>query len=110
MFEKHMSVTYSSTRHWTSNLRSRAGHQPYSPPTLETSTFTIWDTAGEFSKFLHSHRHKKEVRWASRPTFHIQVVTTFAGIHDEILLDGVQVTKVRELLLPLILRINYDIC
>ncbi|KAK4168246.1 hypothetical protein QBC43DRAFT_296909 [Cladorrhinum sp. PSN259] len=97
MLEMRAGASYTPQKHWTSRLRGRAGHQAFYPDTLDTSTFTFEGTTGQFSKFVSQCRKTKEPRWSPAPTFHIQVITTFAESTSHFLMDGLQVTKARDL-------------
>jgi hypothetical protein len=80
--------------HWTSYLRSRAGHKPYDPPSLSVSTFTIQDTNGRLKAIISQKGYQKAKYLTETPTFHIQVVPSAGSVYSTFDIDSEQVKKV----------------
>ena len=84
--------------HWTSYLRSRAGHKPYVIADLSVSTFTIKDASGRL-KVLLSRRGYQQVKYLTEsPTFHIQVAASEGPVHSTFDIDSEQIKKVSKAL------------
>ena len=96
--ESHIGAPYQPRDHWTSLLRSRAGYQPCENLSDDTSTFTIRDTSGAFSRFLADLGHENLARGVSTRTYHVQVVTITTGLlESEFLLSGAAMRKAETL-------------
>lgn len=97
-----MGSDFDQQRHWTSYLRSRAGHKPHDPEDSGVSTFTVSDTTGRLSKFLAARGYASETSLAHEPIFHIQVVHSIGPVGSTFNISSDQVEKVslRILTLP----------
>ena len=94
MLEKQLARAYSPARHWTSCLRSKAGISPFESPDVSQSTFTIDDELGAFTELLIQNGYKAAGAWRGRPTYHIEVNTSEAGLLSKFYLDQYQIQKV----------------
>ncbi|KAI0869992.1 hypothetical protein GGS24DRAFT_129333 [Hypoxylon argillaceum] len=90
-----MGSDFDQQRHWTSYLRSRAGHKPHDPEDSGVSTFTVSDTNGRLSKFLAARGYASETSLAHEPIFHIQVVHSIGPVGSTFNISSDQVEKAR---------------
>jgi hypothetical protein len=90
--------------HWTSHLRSRAGHIPYERAPPGVSTFTMTDNTENFSKFLIQWGYLRAASWGSSPVYHVKVVASKSDLLSEFFLDPLQVKKVSYFLYNLFSR------
>lgn len=94
MFEQHLGKSYIASLHWTSPLRTRAGHLPFHSEDETASTFTIDDhTGGLVNTLRHPYRDTNPSHQAR--LFHIEVIASEGGLGDKFCLDPDQVQKVR---------------
>lgn len=99
LLEEHLGAAYNPDVNWTSSLRSKAGFTPFSEDDdLDVSTFTILDTAGQFSGFLARHGFKKAASWRPFPTYHIEVIPSEGNLNERFCVDPAQVYKASLLL------------
>lgn len=89
---------YSPSSHWTSCLRSKAGHIPYEDHHLGRSTFTITANSDAFTKLLVQRGYAVAESWGAGLTYHIKVVASNEGLLSKFYLDPVQVKKVSAVL------------
>ncbi|KAM5358865.1 hypothetical protein ACJZ2D_014924 [Fusarium nematophilum] len=83
MLEKHMGGTYRPQEEWTSRLRARAGFRPctFNDDSI-SSTFTIQDRGGSFTRLLTRNGYRGAIRWAVQRTFHIDLITIEGNLRD----------------------------
>jgi hypothetical protein len=75
---------YSHEQHWTSERRQHAGHGIVAPADIDacTSSFTIPDQYGAFTKFLVSIGLDECEAWIDNPpTYHIEAIGTEEGLN-----------------------------
>lgn len=75
---------YSPLEHWTSERRKYAGVEPIDQADIDfcSSSFTIPDLHGAFTKFLSSSGLDECQLWMDTPpTYHIEVVGTEKGLY-----------------------------
>lgn len=89
---------YMPPTHWTSHLRSRAGHKPYDSTDSSTSTFTIRDTNGRLKTFLSRKGYQQVKFLTESPTFHIHVVVPEGSAHSTFDIGSEQIKKVSKAL------------
>ncbi|KIN03398.1 hypothetical protein OIDMADRAFT_117507 [Oidiodendron maius Zn] len=85
--------------HWTSHLRSRAGHKPYVTTDLSISTFTLRDTNGRLKSLLLQKGYQQVKYLTESPTFHIQVAASEGPVHSTFDIGSEQVNKAEKLAL-----------
>src|SRR5436305_1113884 len=67
---------YIPDEHWTSNLRTKAGHTAFTDERGKSS-FTIVDTDGLFTTIIAENGYPDARAWRSRPpTWHLEVKST----------------------------------
>ncbi|KAF2679081.1 hypothetical protein K458DRAFT_408347 [Lentithecium fluviatile CBS 122367] len=96
LLEKQLGSDFIPEVHWTSSLRSKAGLLPFLKGKMTTSTFTINDLHGTFSKILANNGYKVASSWRPSPTFHIDVVPSEGDLTEAFCLDPNQVRKAWE--------------
>jgi len=77
--------SYSPANNWTSILRSRAGHPPYTYSYKAMgcpTTFTMNDKTGRLLEFLRSAGYAKASTWKSGIKFHVEVSTSEGALDD----------------------------
>jgi len=83
MLQEHMEQAYRPEEEWTSHLRTKAGYRPYNPVEgTVSSTFTIRDRTGSFTRLLTRNGYRDAMRWAAQPTFHLDVITLEEGLQS----------------------------
>jgi hypothetical protein len=71
-----MGCAYRPEKQWTSKLRTGAGLRPYEvDDNKASSTFTISDNSGSFTRLLTRHGYRGTIRWEFHRTFYIDVIT-----------------------------------
>lgn len=84
--------------HWTSELRLRNGHAPFSQKSNSDdfihSAFTIVDTEGKLKTLMNKNEAVDKISLAEICTFHIEVCATSGGLHSTFMLPGQQYEKV----------------
>lgn len=88
---------YRPNEHWTSSLRSKAGHTPLSNDAVGCSTFTIQDTSGNLKTSLVQMGCEEAKSLTDPATFHFQVVVTGEALHSSFTLASAQAEKVNAL-------------
>lgn len=79
LLERVLGCEYSPNDHWTSSLRTRAGHKAYHPQSNDNSTFIIQDRKRRLTDFLSEKGYKNVGHLGDSPTFHIEV---YASVYD----------------------------
>ncbi|TGJ84216.1 hypothetical protein E0Z10_g4584 [Xylaria hypoxylon] len=92
---KVMESDFTEQKHWTSYLRTRAGHKPYDSEDSRVSTFTLSDTNGRLATFLTEKGYDNVALLAHDPIFHIQVVHSFGSVGSMFNISSDQVEKAR---------------
>ncbi|KAI1092525.1 hypothetical protein F5B19DRAFT_502241 [Rostrohypoxylon terebratum] len=97
LLDFHLGEAYSPEQHWTSVLRTRAGHTPYRRDSKYVSTFTIDDVTGAFANFLIHSGYRDAYKWKCNPTFHIELVATESAVEDvDLFMSGPHVEMAQE--------------
>ena len=89
-----MGSDFVEQQHWTSYLRSRAGHKPYDPEDPRVSTFTFLDTNKQLTRFLTDKGYYDAISLSDDPIYHIQVVHSLGPIGSMFHINSNQVEKV----------------
>lgn len=82
----HLGQAFVPSRHWTSSLRSRAGHVPYQKTVPNCSTFTLDDNTAAFAGILSKLGYGpadawiKNWNWQKTCQFHIEVVVATGSL------------------------------
>ncbi|KAI0546337.1 hypothetical protein F4679DRAFT_416227 [Xylaria curta] len=93
---KVMESDFVEQQHWTSYLRSRAGHRPHDDAEdSKSSTFTIPDTNGRLRKYLADKGYANAASISHDPIFHIQVVHSIGSMGSTFNISSEQVEKAR---------------
>jgi hypothetical protein len=90
LLKKYLGNEYLPNVHWTSALRSNAGHAPYRASLPDTSTFTITDSSGNLTELLKLDA----ISFKKCPIFHIEVNSTELELHTTFRFDTGQYKKV----------------
>jgi len=86
---------YKPEDHWTSKLRTKAGHAPW-PEGDSWAPFTVQDTEGAVTEDICDLGYPPARFWISRPpVWHIEVKVTAGGEDEEFLLSNVEFDRVR---------------
>lgn len=86
---------YIPEKHWTSAMRSRAGHKPFeggSNPKI--SSFTLIDSSGRLKKFLDRRGYGRVDSLGTGSRFHIQVAFAEEGHEAAFEMPAAQVAMV----------------
>ena len=89
-----MGADFVPQSHWTSCLRSRAGHKPYDLEDQTVSTFTLPDIRGRLLSFLRGENHQGFRSLTPGTVFHIQVVYSVGNTSSAFDISSQQVEKV----------------
>ncbi|KAI3321654.1 hypothetical protein HD806DRAFT_545850 [Xylariaceae sp. AK1471] len=92
---KVMESDFERQQHWTSYLRSRAGHKPYDSDDPRISTFTLPDPNGKLRKFLGKEGCLEVASLNHDTIFHIQVVHSMGPAGSSFIINSDQVEKAR---------------
>ncbi|KAI1753328.1 hypothetical protein F4782DRAFT_90937 [Xylaria castorea] len=92
---KVMESDFVEQQHWTSYLRSRAGHKPHDAEDSTFSTFTLPDTNGRLRKYLADKGYANAASISHDSTFHIQVVHSIGPVGSIFNISSDQVEKAR---------------
>ncbi|KAI0197267.1 hypothetical protein EV127DRAFT_329817 [Xylaria flabelliformis] len=93
---KVMESDFVEHQHWTSYLRSRAGHKPHDDAEdSKSSTFTIPDTNGRLRKYLADKGYANVGSISHDPIFHVQVVHSIGPMGSTFNISSDQVEKAR---------------
>ncbi|KAI0865764.1 hypothetical protein F4860DRAFT_264802 [Xylaria cubensis] len=93
---KVMESDFVEHQHWTSYLRSRAGHKPHDDAEdSKVSTFTIPDTNGRLRKYLADKGYANVGSISHDPIFHVQVVHSIGPMGSTFNISSDQVEKAR---------------
>ncbi|TRX89111.1 hypothetical protein FHL15_010028 [Xylaria flabelliformis] len=93
---KVMESDFVEHEHWTSYLRSRAGHKPHDDAEdSKFSTFTIPDTNGRLRKYLADKGYANAGSISHDPIFHVQVVHSIGPMGSTFNISSDQVEKTR---------------
>src|ERR1700733_11119029 len=90
-----MGNVYQPNVNWTSALRSKAGHQPYSASIDDASTFTIIDTDDRLQNFLLQYDRKNAQPISTHTVFHLQVAVSYGPFCSSFKLESNHVRKVK---------------
>ncbi|KAI1377524.1 hypothetical protein F4677DRAFT_39179 [Hypoxylon crocopeplum] len=104
-FKATMPGFFNAEQHWTSTRRKEVGEKAVEAADVDacTSTFTVPDHYGAFTRFLVSlgRRYKPCERWLSAPpTYHVEVVSTEKGASSYFVLGKDWWSMARENRLP----------
>jgi hypothetical protein len=83
LLEQQLGKAYDPKIHWTSIMKSRAGHGPFKGSSLENAAFTFTgkDTAETFTDFLVHTGYLNARLWKGfPPTYHIEVAATAGNV------------------------------
>ncbi|KAI0536538.1 hypothetical protein GGR58DRAFT_514502 [Xylaria digitata] len=92
---KIMESNFIEQKHWTSYLRTRAGHKPHDSEDSRVSTFTLPDTNGRLANYLTEKGYANGALLAHDSIFHIQVVHSFGPVGSMFNIGSDQVEKAR---------------
>ncbi|RMZ72001.1 heterokaryon incompatibility [Pyrenophora seminiperda CCB06] len=92
---------YKPSEHWTSELRFRNHHAPFSPKSHDGGTihsaFTIPETEGKLKALMDNENAIARISFAEACTFHIEVHATRGGLDAPFELPGQQYKKARQM-------------
>ncbi|KAI0458578.1 hypothetical protein F5B21DRAFT_500471 [Xylaria acuta] len=86
---------YAAQQHWTSTLRSRAGHKPIESADADSSTFTLVDTSSRLKEFLE--RQRGPLPLAANSKFHIEVIFSTGPVSGGFFMNSAQIAMAKEL-------------
>lgn len=70
-----------------------AGHSPFQSDALDTSTFTVQDTQGQFREFLAQQDFQGIESLADSVTFHIETIISEESLYSGFTLNAHQAKK-----------------
>ncbi|KAH6615369.1 hypothetical protein C7974DRAFT_64864 [Boeremia exigua] len=91
--------TYQPNKHWTSPMRSRNGHEPFTarPGDDHFSAFTIIQERGELRQAVVRACRINDSTLDQQCTFHIEVCATNNGLHSSFRLSNSQYLKAKSM-------------
>ncbi|KXX82783.1 hypothetical protein MMYC01_200766 [Madurella mycetomatis] len=81
---------------WTSNMRSEAGHPPFTGRQKDFADFTYCDRFGHMRKALQEAGVKLNPQWSNNTEFHLEVKATLGRCADAFYVSQNQVDKMRQ--------------
>jgi hypothetical protein len=114
LLEQQLGKAYNPNIHWTSVMRSRAGHGSFKASALENAAFTFTgrDTAEIFTDFLAHIGYLNARLWKGfPPTYHIEVAATAGNVLAPFVWSVPQFERVRTFFsLHSKVLANYPVC